>query len=343
MGGRRTAGKAVVAALLACTAVGAASQATAGDIEAMRVRAQGVADEITGLEHRLASLRDEQAELTASIERAGQEMAVLEVEIHEADAAYRRTVDRFVERAVESYKAGSTGRLSLLLSAENLTDMYTILEASSQAAELDSDALEELLDAKRRAERAQADLDRRKQRLLTAQTRIDAVHDDMAVTLAQRRATFDELNDRIKELERQQLERLREQAGELVPGVPAAWATHAADRLEGTGPANGVPKEFISTGVTFEGEASWYGPGFEGNRTANGDVFDSSLYTAASKELPLGSYLYIEHEGRGVVVYVNDRGPYAGDRVLDLSRASAQAIGITGVGWVGAEVILKKH
>ena len=99
---------------------------------------------------------------------------------------------------------------------------------------------------------------------------------------------------------------------------------------------------FVGTGVTFEGIASWYGPGFEGNLTASGDVFDSDLYTVASKTLPLGTWLYVEFNGRGVVVLVNDRGPYVGDRILDLSRAAAEAIGISGLGWVKAEILIKK-
>lgn len=103
-----------------------------------------------------------------------------------------------------------------------------------------------------------------------------------------------------------------------------------------------MPSGFISTGVSFEGEASWYGPGFEGDLTASGDIFDSSLYTAASLDLPFGTRLYVEYQGRGVVVLINDRGPYAEDRVLDLSDAAAQAIGITGVGWVKATVLIKK-
>lgn len=50
----------------------------------------------------------------------------------------------------------------------------------------------------------------------------------------------------------------------------------------------------------------------------------------------------MEYEGRGVVVYVNDRGPYVGERILDLSRAAAEAIGLTGpgVGWVKAHILL---
>ncbi len=91
------------------------------------------------------------------------------------------------------------------------------------------------------------------------------------------------------------------------------------------------------------GLASWYGPGFEGNPTANGDIFDPDLFTAASRDLPFGTWLFVTHNGRGVVVLVNDRGPYIDDRVLDLSQAAAEAIGITGLGWIEAEILLKRN
>ena len=121
------------------------------------------------------------------------------------------------------------------------------------------------------------------------------------------------------------------------PLDPSATPAH----LEGSGPSNGIPEGFATTGVSFEGIASWYGPGFEGNPTASGQIFDPSLYTVASKELPLGTWLYVEHAGRGVVVLVNDRGPYVGDRILELSAPAARAIGISGLGWVRAEIIIR--
>ncbi len=145
----------------------------------------------------------------------------------------------------------------------------------------------------------------------------------------------------------EEIETLEEQARQAAAAAAAASGSSVGqellDILMGSGPSDGIPSTFASTGVSFEGLASWYGPGFEGNPTANGDIFDSSLYTAASKELPLGSWLYVEYEGRGVVVYVNDRGPYVGDRIIDLSRAAAAAIGMegAGVGWVKAEILIK--
>ena len=84
------------------------------------------------------------------------------------------------------------------------------------------------------------------------------------------------------------------------------------------------------------GAASWYGPGFHGKRTANGEKFSTNDLTAAHKTLPFGTQIRVTNErtGKSVVVRINDRGPYAHGRVVDLSKAAAQAAGIEGVGQV---------
>ena len=74
--------------------------------------------------------------------------------------------------------------------------------------------------------------------------------------------------------------------------------------------------------------ASWYGPGFHGNTTANGETYDMHGFTAAHKSLPFGTRLLVCNvlEGRCVEVRVNDRGPFIAGRDLDLSYAAAKAI-----------------
>jgi rare lipoprotein A len=82
------------------------------------------------------------------------------------------------------------------------------------------------------------------------------------------------------------------------------------------------------------GLASWYGTDFHGRKTANGEVFDMYAMTAAHPTLPLPSYAYVTSTktGRTVLVRINDRGPYAHDRVMDLSRRTAEALGIAAAG-----------
>lgn len=82
------------------------------------------------------------------------------------------------------------------------------------------------------------------------------------------------------------------------------------------------------------GIASWYGADFHGRRTANGEVFDMNALTAAHPTLPLPSLAYVTNveTGRSVLVRINDRGPYANGRVIDLSRRVAHELGFADKG-----------
>lgn len=107
------------------------------------------------------------------------------------------------------------------------------------------------------------------------------------------------------------------------------------------GPASGIPAGLVATGSVVQGRASWYGPGFDGRATASGAIFDQEGWTVAHRTLPLGTILLISHRGRSVVVLVNDRGPFVGGRILDLSHGVADYLGTVhaGVAPVRAEIL----
>ena len=91
------------------------------------------------------------------------------------------------------------------------------------------------------------------------------------------------------------------------------------------------------------GVASWYGPVFHGRRTANGERFNTNAMTAAHRSLPFGTRVRVTNleNGRRVVVRVDDRGPYVGGRVIDLSAAAARHLDMVedGVVRVRVEVV----
>jgi rare lipoprotein A len=107
--------------------------------------------------------------------------------------------------------------------------------------------------------------------------------------------------------------------------------------------AHGLPAPRAVPGLVEEGMASWYGPGFAGRRTANGEVFDPSLLTAAHPSLPFDTRVRVTNltNGRVTEVRINDRGPFKANRIIDLSRASAEQIGLvrSGVARVRVEVV----
>ena len=88
------------------------------------------------------------------------------------------------------------------------------------------------------------------------------------------------------------------------------------------------------------GNASWYGPGFHGRKTSNGERFDMNTMTAAHPTLPIPSYARVTNlkNGKQVIVRINDRGPFHGNRVLDVSKAAAQKLGFVHTGTAKVKV-----
>lgn len=137
----------------------------------------------------------------------------------------------------------------------------------------------------------------------------------------------------------------------------ALQATNRLRRLLGNAPplreisGRPLPKlpklpQQISLGsvrIRLSGWASWYGPGFHGNRSASGEIYNQNALTAAHRSLPFGTKVRVTNTrtGRSVVVRINDRGPYIRGRVIDLSAAAARILGVmqTGVAPVRVDVL----
>jgi rare lipoprotein A len=125
------------------------------------------------------------------------------------------------------------------------------------------------------------------------------------------------------------------------PGAPAQTGTFKVGKPYQIEGAWYYPQEdytFTETGI-----ASWYGPDFHGKLTANGEIFDMNELTAAHRTLQLPSLVRVTNldNGRSIVVRVNDRGPFARGRILDLSRRAAQLLGFeqSGTAKVNIEVL----
>lgn len=106
--------------------------------------------------------------------------------------------------------------------------------------------------------------------------------------------------------------------------------------------AEAAPQQLAIASSTVGG-ASWYGPGFHGRLTASGEVYNQYDITAAHRTLPFGTRVLVTnlYTGQQVTVRINDRGPYAGDRVIDLSAGAAEQIGLisSGVGTVQLDIL----
>lgn len=107
------------------------------------------------------------------------------------------------------------------------------------------------------------------------------------------------------------------------PAPPSVYKVGQPYQIEGIWYYPKVDYAYSETGI-----ASWYGPGFHGKATANGEIFDQNDLTAAHRTLPLPSMVRVTNldNGRSITVRVNDRGPFEGGRIIDLSRRAAQLL-----------------
>ena len=132
----------------------------------------------------------------------------------------------------------------------------------------------------------------------------------------------------------------RERRGGTAGGLTAVLAVAGLLAASPTGQGAQFP-DTVPDWVQ-QGRVSWYGPGFHGRRTANGEVFDTHDLTMAHRSLPMGTSVRVTNleNGRSVVLRVNDRGPYVRGRVADLSHAAAERLGFVDEGVVPARIEL---
>jgi rare lipoprotein A len=113
------------------------------------------------------------------------------------------------------------------------------------------------------------------------------------------------------------------------PAKPVPYKIGKPYKVEGVWYYPKTDYDYRETGI-----ASWYGPGFHGKPTANGEIFDQNALTAAHRTLPLPSMVQVTNldNGRSIKVRVNDRGPFSNGRIIDLSRRGADLLGFRRYG-----------
>jgi rare lipoprotein A len=126
----------------------------------------------------------------------------------------------------------------------------------------------------------------------------------------------------------------------LVTSIPFALGTCMdAQALDAHTHAARATKHRSAKAVQH-GKISWYGRAFAGRKTASGERFDPHALTMAHRSLPLGTIVLVinDDNGRSVALRVNDRGPYCGDRVADVSRAASRELGFQQIGIADATI-----
>jgi peptidoglycan hydrolase CwlO-like protein len=249
-------------------------------------------------------------------------------------------------RARAAYETGSGGILDALLGARTFADLLAGSTYAARAISIDAEEVASLgtLEARLAADRATVEDARRA--LAPKELRLAELLTELQSEVAEAQNLADRAGLEIASLERlrRQIEdaAAREIGRNLLPAGGIGPDQSALLAL--LGPTGGrtcdTPDGLVDTGKSFSGYASWYGWELAGSGTASGAVFDPTLFTAANRWLPLGSFLKVHYRGRCAVVLVNDRGPYGHlERVIDLSKAAADYLGV-GVSWVTADILL---
>jgi len=130
----------------------------------------------------------------------------------------------------------------------------------------------------------------------------------------------------------------------MIRPSPAIALVLCAAFLLSLAPVSGFGPKRYHDGQVEKGEASWYGPDFDGKPTANGERFSKTQMTAAHRYLPFNTIVRVTNLNNGVSVElrINDRGPYEDDRIIDVSEAAADILRMKGPGVIPVEVEIIK-
>ena len=218
---------------------------------------------------------------------------------------------------VGDYKAGTSQSASYVLASGSFADLVQRVDDVSRINSSSASLIQRIHASQHMLAREEAALAGRYREVAGQRARLESAKRGLDSAIASRKAVLASIDAQIAaQLNAEQRRR-------------ATLATQDG----------GVPPPETGGGG-FTGEASWYGPGFAGHRTADGEIFDPNKLTAASPWLPFNTMLRVTDlaTGRSVVVRINDRGPF-GRGVLDLSAHAAQIVGLSGWGEVQATIL----
>ncbi|MFA5808867.1 MAG: septal ring lytic transglycosylase RlpA family protein [Thermoleophilia bacterium] len=282
--------------------------------------------DIAGLDIRIDESRKVQ-------ERNRNELAEATSRVRDAEDRYNLTLKQYEGRLTAMYKLGTSSFYAIVLSSEDLSDAMGRMEYLSSISENDRRLVRKVKAESQVVRDLHDKIDVLKQSNTEEINSMVEQKQNLQISIESAQSG---INSDTAELAKTQAREQDEETRRLAQEAEASLNQSGAQLfISGSG---APPADLRPTGAVLTGTSSWYGPGFQGNRTANGEIYNMFALTAAHKSLPFGTWLKVTYNGRSVFVRINDRGPYVGARILDLSKASAQSIGLTGVGYVTAEI-----
>jgi rare lipoprotein A (peptidoglycan hydrolase) len=341
----------ILSVVLVLLSPGWAGAQTLDDLEdARRDRdaAHAQVQRLTGDIHRLSRRYHH---LQARAQRAALEL----IDAYRTEMAVQSALEQargvLEERASAAYRAGPGAILAAYLQAITQAGTFADLHSADiliqHALESDVDQALDVLEDRTEARSARRAVELKRERLLRQEVRLAALRVALDTKLAQAEAIARAAGLKVEELERQEqrlLQAARRDQDRQQQALVGDLDASLKELLALLGPNGGrgcaVPPALRMTDQSFSGLASWYGWDFAGNPTASGAIYDPRLFTAAHKTLPLNSFVRVRRGDRCAVVLVNDRGPYIAGRVIDLSMAAAQYLGV-GVTPVEVDVLAR--
>lgn len=268
------------------------------------------------------------------------------VELEEAESKCLDKQEEFNARLRKIYKNGDIGLLEVLLNVEDFEDFLLRFAYLQKINQSDLKLLDSCREKKEEISSIRRDLEKAKAEAVNLKQQKAESSSQLKSKLIKEQILLDNANAELqKQLKAQREERKiikQKYAANSAPlgtviGIANCSVTPYLSDVYIT--SERMPVRYQATGIKFSGIASWYGNEFNGQRTASGEIFNENDFTCASRTLAFGTFLSVRYGDRRIVVKVTDRGPFIKGRILDLSKRAAQALGISGIGNVDAEVI----
>jgi rare lipoprotein A len=351
---RRASALALILACLAGSQPGALAAGTPSPgppsttkrLDEQRSRVAGIAARIEDLTRKLTSLIAQLRALDAQTGQASTAVARATADLRMAEQRTATTKQVLGARVRAAYKRRASWQdFAVLLEAHSVGELLSASRMMGDSIAADRTAYDGAIASAQALARTRDELARRRQDLFATSARLQQVRAQTQAALASEQQILANAQAELAALEEQ---RRREEAALSGDAGRSARQIELDRKLDSlltwiqpsTGPATFMPDGLQSSEVTITGLASWYGPGFHGRRASSGATFRQEQFTAASLILPFGTFLKVTRRNRSVIVVITDRGPYVPGRVLDLSLAAAQAIGLTGVDTVQMEILV---
>jgi Lytic transglycolase len=304
--------------------IAAAPAAGASTVGSQRAQAAAVMHRLDQLQTRrdTAAAHEATARAQLAAARAAEATTALELAVSRRSLESARSM--LAQELVATYKNGGGDPVAYVLAAGSFSDLLSRVDVLRRADSTGSDlitqisATEHTIQAQEQAQQAAV------RQAATAEQEASTARTQLDTAIARARAVLAQVNAHIQTL----LAGERKRRTELADSHGDGGSTGSSTGSGGSGGSGGGSSPPSNV---FYGESTWYGPGFAGHRTADGEIFDPNALTCASPWLPFNTQLRVTNlaTGLSVQVRVNDRGPF-GRGVLDLSAHAARIVHLSG-------------